>query len=120
MIAMSETAFPAEFDEGHLQHEPLKAAQEIIQTIAMLDDVSPVISAEENRLRHTLQSCWLRFRRSASPGLQYRWKQHLTWYCLGVLRQVGMQTVAYHPTVEEYMDYRSGCIGVYPCIGLME
>ncbi|KAK7702853.1 Terpene cyclase 4 [Diaporthe eres] len=113
-------AFDDQFDEGHLQHDPLQAAQEIIQTIAMLDDISPVVSADESLLRHTLQSCWLRFRKRASPGLQYRWKQHLTWYCLGVLRQVGMQTVAYHPTVEEYMNFRSGCIGVYPCIGLME
>lgn len=121
MIPVTETSyFPTEFDEGHLQHEPLQAAQEIIQTIAMLDDISPVVPADESMLRHTLQSCWLRFRKRASPGLQYRWKQHLTWYCLGVLRQVGMQTVAYHPTVEEYMDFRSGCIGVYPCIGLME
>lgn len=109
-----------EFDEGHLQHDLLQAAQEIIQTIAMLDDISPVVSTDESLLRHTLQSCWLRFRKRASPELQYRWKQHLTWYCLGVLRQVGMQTVKYNPTVEEYMDFRSGCIGVYPCIGLME
>ncbi|KAH8743044.1 isoprenoid synthase domain-containing protein [Diaporthe sp. PMI_573] len=104
-------AFDGQFDEDHLQYEPVRATQEIIQSIAMLDDVSPVVPADESPLRHTLQSCWLRFWKRASPELQYRWKQHLTWYCLVVLRQVGMQTVIYHFTVEEFMDFRSGCVG---------
>jgi hypothetical protein len=86
----------------------------------VLDDVHPVVSAEENPLRHTLQSCWLRFKQRASPGLQYRWKQHLTLYCLGVLQQVGTQNRALRHTVESYMDMRAGCVGAYPCIGLME
>lgn len=88
----------------------------------MLDGVHPLVSAEENPLRHTLQSCWMRFAKHASPGLQYRWKRHLTMYCVGVLQQVGTQNKASaaRPTVQEYMDMRAGCVGAYPCIGLME
>ena len=41
-------------------------------------------------------------------------------YCVGVLQQVGVQNLASRLSVEEYMDMRAGCVGAYPCIGLME
>ncbi|KXX79864.1 Presilphiperfolan-8-beta-ol synthase [Madurella mycetomatis] len=113
-------AFDDPFDEGIFAHDPIKAAEELIYTLAILDDVHPIVSAEENSLRHTLQSCWMRFRQRSTPSLQYRWKRHLTLYCIGVLRQVGVQHGATRLTVEEYMDMRAGCVGAYPCIGLME
>ncbi|KAM0345005.1 hypothetical protein ACHAPU_006888 [Fusarium lateritium] len=113
-------AFDDPFDEGVFANDPIKAAEEVIYTLSTLDGVHPVVSAEENPLRHTLQSCWMRFRERSSPGLQYRWKKHLTMYCIGVLQQVGVQHRASRPTVAEYMDMRAGCVGAYPCIGLME
>lgn len=113
-------AFDDPFDEGGFANDPIKAAEEVIFTLSMLDDVHPVVSPEDNPLRHALQSCWMRFRQRSSPGLQYRWKRHLTLYCVGVLQQVGVQHRASRPTVEEYMDMRAGCVGAYPCIGLME
>jgi hypothetical protein len=113
-------AFDDPFDEGSFANNPIKAAEEIIYTLAILDNIHPVISPDVNPLRHTLQSCWNRFRLRASPALQYRWKRHLTMYCVGVLRQVGVQNTASRLSIEEYMDMRAGCVGAYPCIGLME
>jgi hypothetical protein len=108
------------FDEGTFANDPIKAAEEVIYTLSTLDNIHPVVSPDENPLRHTLQSCWMRFRERSSPSLQYRWKKHLTMYCVGVLQQVGVQHRATRPTIEEYMDMRAGCVGAYPCIGLME
>ncbi|KAF4975191.1 hypothetical protein FZEAL_7999 [Fusarium zealandicum] len=113
-------AFDDPFDEGIFANDPIKAAEEVIYTLSTLDNIHPVVSPDENPLRHTLQSCWMRFRQRSSPGLQYRWKRHLTMYCIGVLQQVGTQHKASRPTIEEYMDMRAGCVGAYPCIGLME
>ncbi|KAF5022161.1 hypothetical protein F66182_5748 [Fusarium sp. NRRL 66182] len=108
------------FDEGVFASDPIKAAEEVIYTLSTLDNVHPVVSPQDNSLRHTLQSCWMRFSQRASPGLQYRWKRQLTIYCIGVLQQVGVQHGASRLTVEQYMDMRAGCVGAYPCIGLME
>ncbi|OBS15789.1 hypothetical protein FPOA_12190 [Fusarium poae] len=113
-------AFDDPFDEGSFANNPIKAAEEIIYTLAILDNIHPVISPDVNPLRHTLQSCWNRFRLRASPALQYRWKRHLTMYCVGVLRQVGVQNTASRLSIGEYMDMRAGGVGAYPCIGLME
>ncbi|KAH7230890.1 isoprenoid synthase domain-containing protein [Fusarium tricinctum] len=113
-------AFDDPFDEGIFTNDPIKAAEEVIYTLATLDNIHPTISPEDNPLRHTLQSCWVRFSQRSSPALQYRWKHHLTVYCIGVLQQVGIQQRASRPTVEEYMNVRAGCVGAYPCIGLME
>ncbi|TPX17870.1 uncharacterized protein E0L32_002971 [Thyridium curvatum] len=113
-------AFDDPFDEGNFANNPIKAAEEVIHTLSMLDGVHPVVTPDENPLRHTLQSCWMRFRERAPPGLQYRWKRHLTLYCIGVLQQVAVQHRASRPTVEDYMDMRAGCVGAYPCIGLMQ
>ena len=118
------------FDEGVYTHDPVAAAEEVIATLAVLDDLHPPVDAEAQPVRHALQSCWQRFSKLASPQLQYRWKKQLTTYAVGVLQQVGVQArtaaaekegrVPKPPTIEEYMEYRAGCVGAYPCLGLME
>ncbi|KXJ88154.1 isoprenoid synthase domain-containing protein [Microdochium bolleyi] len=119
-------AFDDPFDEGAYTHDPIKAAEEVIHTLAVLDDLHPPVDADENPVRHALQSCWQRFSKLAPPQLRYRWKKQLTTYAIGVLQQVRVQGKADRrdgskpPTVEEYMDYRAGCVGAYPCLGLME
>ncbi|KAI1746420.1 isoprenoid synthase domain-containing protein [Xylaria scruposa] len=113
-------AFDDPFDREQYTNDPFRATEEVVRTLMVLDDVHPVVTAEENPVRHILQSCWLRFKERASPSLQYRWKQQLVIYCLGVLRQVDFQRTFYRPTIHEYMDYRAGCVGAYPCLGLME
>lgn len=120
METANQNAHLTAFDEGNFANDPIKAAEEVIYTLSTLDDVHPIVSAEQHPLRFALQSCWARFRQRASPSLQYRWKRHLTLYCVGVLQQVGVQHKASRPTVAEYMDMRAGCVGAYPCIGLME
>ncbi|KAJ1333154.1 presilphiperfolanol synthase [Microdochium nivale] len=115
-------AFDDPFDEGAYAHDPVKAAEEVIFTLAVLDDLHPPVSADEDPVRHALQSCWQRFSRLAPPQLRYRWKRQLTTYTVGVLQQVSVQGRAGGKplTIEEYMEYRAGCVGAYPCLGLME
>lgn len=98
----------------------MKATEEVIYTLAILDNIHPEITNDESPLRHTLQSCWNRFRQRASPTLQYRWKKYLTTYCVGVLQQVSVYDNATRLSVKDYMDMRAGSVGAYPCIGLME
>lgn len=52
-----------EFDEGHLKLDPLKAAEEVMDTLAVFDETHPLISAKQNPMRHTIQSVWLRFKK---------------------------------------------------------
>ncbi|KAI1841069.1 hypothetical protein JX266_012727 [Neoarthrinium moseri] len=113
-------AFDDPFDEGDYTSNHMKATEEVLWSLSILDNVHPIISAEDHPIRHVLQSCWLRFQQRASPALQYRWKQYLTLYCLGVLEQVDFQQRATRPTVDEYMNLRARCVGALPCIGLME
>jgi hypothetical protein len=108
------------FDDGTFANDLVGAAEEVIYTLSVLDDIHPTISPNDNPLRHTLQSCWMRFKSRSSIAMQYRWKRYLTVYCMGVLRQVGFQHRGSLPSTKEYMDIRAGSVGVYPCIGLME
>ncbi|KAJ3469712.1 hypothetical protein MRS44_003777 [Fusarium solani] len=110
--------FDDPFDKGDFTN--IEATDEVIDTLNMLDSVHPPVSPEDNPPRHTLQSCWMRFSQRASPALQHRWKCQLTRYCKGVLKQVEIQPRSSRLTVKEYMDMRAGCVGVYPCIGLMD
>ncbi|RBR18964.1 uncharacterized protein FIESC28_05786 [Fusarium coffeatum] len=113
-------AFDDPFDEGYFAKNPTAAAEEVIRTLFTLDNNHPIVPPEESPVRHALQSCWMRFRERASPTLQYRWKQQLIMYFVGVLQQIAFQTGGSRSTVEEYMDIRAQSVGVYPCIGLME
>jgi hypothetical protein len=108
------------FDEGIFANDVAGATEEVIYTLSVLDDVHPIVSPDDNPLRHTLQSCWMRFKKRSSVTMQYRWKRYLTVYCIGVLRQIGFQHRASLPNIKQYMDIRAGSVGVYPCIGLME
>lgn len=49
-----------EFDEGHLKADTVRAAEEIINTLTILDDKHPPISCEKNPILHIFQSVWLK------------------------------------------------------------
>lgn len=51
----------AEFDEGHLKADTVQAAEEIINTLAILDDKHPPVSCEKHPILHMYQSVWQRF-----------------------------------------------------------
>ncbi|KAI0007135.1 isoprenoid synthase domain-containing protein [Xylariaceae sp. FL0662B] len=113
-------AFDDQFDEGHLNSDPVKAAEEIIYTLALLDDVHPIVTLEENPLRHVFQHTWFRYRERSSRPLQARYKSRVRQYCLGVLSQVGVKQNSSILSVEEYMNFRRGSIGTYPSFSLIE
>ncbi|KAI1080884.1 isoprenoid synthase domain-containing protein [Whalleya microplaca] len=110
-------AFDDQFDEGPLNSDPVKAAEEIIYTLALLDDVHPQVSPEENPLRHVFQSTWFRYR---EVTLQARYRNRIRKYCLGVLRQVGVNYHSSALSIEDYMNLRRHSIGTYPSFSLVE
>jgi hypothetical protein len=66
--------YPSEFDEGHLKEDPVKAAEEIIHTLALMDDNHPVVTAEENPIRHVFQTTWYRIKSVSGLVLEERTK----------------------------------------------
>lgn len=40
----------------------MKAAEEVIDTLAVFDETQPPISVGQNPIRHTLQTVWLHFK----------------------------------------------------------
>lgn len=46
----------------------MMAAEEIIHSLAILDDTHPPISAEDNPIRHIFQVTWLKFKKDSSEG----------------------------------------------------
>jgi hypothetical protein len=62
VILEADNDFHAEFDEGDLKADSMKAAEEIIHTLAIMDDTHPPISIEENPIRHMFQTMWLSFK----------------------------------------------------------
>jgi hypothetical protein len=65
------TCFP-EFDEGHLKFDSMAAADEVVNSLAILDETHPPIPVEENPYWHAYQSVWLRLKERTSFGKAQR------------------------------------------------
>ncbi|KAK8077969.1 hypothetical protein PG996_004139 [Apiospora saccharicola] len=111
-----------EFDEGHLKDDVFQAANNIIQTLSVLDDNYPIISRDTDPMSHAFQVSWHSFKKRASPRLQHRYKQSfedMKHYMLGVLGQVhARQFDVAELSIPDYLDFRT--IGVMPCTALVE
>ncbi|OJD36052.1 terpene synthase metal binding domain protein [Diplodia corticola] len=112
--------FDDQFDEGHLKDDPEAAKEEILATLATMDDGHPVVAASDNPLRYVFQYTWLCFQKRASPDLQKRYKKSIEDYFDGVLRQVDIASGSTTVGVEEFMHSRRSAIGVYPAQDLAE
>ncbi|KPA42163.1 terpene synthase metal protein [Fusarium langsethiae] len=113
-------AFDDRFDNGPFANNLDKAREEIKKARSVLDDVHPTVSPDDDPLRHTLQSCWIRFKGRSSVTMQCRWKNYLELYFHGLLRQLELQSRASIPSIKEYMDIRAGSVGACPVMGFME
>ncbi|KAJ9138714.1 Terpene synthase metal binding domain protein [Pleurostoma richardsiae] len=60
--------FDDQFDEGHLKEDPVKAAEEVSATLALMNDDHPIVTVEQNPLRHVFQSTWKRFQMLDTSG----------------------------------------------------
>lgn len=70
----------SEFDEGHLKDDPVAAQEELDQTMAIMEDDVPLITPEENPIRYVFQTCWLRQKQRASPGMSWPNQSHHSLY----------------------------------------
>ncbi|ETS80850.1 hypothetical protein PFICI_08379 [Pestalotiopsis fici W106-1] len=72
-------AFPwdDQFDEGHLKLDAPKAADEVMNTLAILDDTQPLISTEENPISHAFQTVWLHFKEVRHSTVVLVWRMSL-------------------------------------------
>ncbi|KAK7998523.1 terpenoid synthase [Apiospora marii] len=149
LLTKCAQAFPwdDQFDEGHLKDDVFEAANNIIQTLSVLDDNYPDISRDEDPMSHAFQVSWHSFKKRASPRWQHRYKQcgwfrlpiqpgniicsfkrliasnleDMKHYMLGVLGQVyARQFDVAELSIHDYLDFRRRTIGVMPCIALVE
>lgn len=59
------------FDEGHLKEDPAAAAEEVRETIAIMEGGAPRYNPESHPIRYLFQSCWERLIAVCSPGMAW-------------------------------------------------
>ncbi|KAH9236440.1 hypothetical protein K456DRAFT_1721796 [Colletotrichum gloeosporioides 23] len=110
-----------QFDEGHLKEDLHAAACNIINMTSILDDCHPLVSRDDDPIAYACQVNWRSIQKRASPTLQHRYKAYLKHYMLGVLGQVHSRRLdARSLTIEDFLVFRRGTIGVMPCTVLVE
>ncbi|KAI4600565.1 hypothetical protein KJ359_000924 [Pestalotiopsis sp. 9143b] len=114
--------FDDQFDEGRFCKDPYGAAEEIIHTLAVFDETHPVITAEENPLRHLIQLVWTEFKKTASKDHQFRFKLATKKYMIGLLKQVqsNCQPRGHDSDIDSYIQYRRDTIGAEAPYVIME
>ncbi|KAI1124634.1 Presilphiperfolan-8-beta-ol synthase [Nemania abortiva] len=113
-------AFDDQFDEGPFKVDPALAQNEIDATIAIMTDEHPLITKEENPIRHIFQTTWKRLQKRAGIELQERWIKNHKDYFTGLIRQVKIQKEQKDLSIEEYIDFRRQSIGAMPSCSLVE
>ncbi|KAF9877982.1 pentalenene synthase [Colletotrichum karsti] len=114
-------AWDDQFDEGHLKEDLHAAACNIINMTSLLDDCHPLVSRDDDPIAYAFQLNWRNIQKRASPGLQHRYKTYIKHYMLGVLGQVNSRKLHVSDlTIEEFLVFRRGTIGVMPCTVLVE
>ncbi|KXJ85141.1 isoprenoid synthase domain-containing protein [Microdochium bolleyi] len=116
--------FDDQFDEGVLSSNPLQAAEEVVNCLALLDCHYPILKEEHASLAFLFQHIWLEFSKTATEYHKYRFKKAHRMYMMGLLRQVTVNTSSEaNPTAlsfDTYMTYRRDTIAVDPCYVLIE
>ncbi|KAF3162786.1 hypothetical protein TWF225_008062 [Orbilia oligospora] len=107
--------FDDRVDGGDLADDFNGAAEEIIESLAIMDDDYPTIGPEGNGVRHMFQKIWWRVSKYAPPDERRRYKRLNRYYMLGLLQQI--KWLGYKDrilTVDEYLAFRRPCSGVGP------
>ncbi|KAK2596069.1 hypothetical protein N8I77_013577 [Diaporthe amygdali] len=114
--------FEWQFDEGRLKDDPVAAAEEVKQTLAIMEGQSTRYTPDSNPIRYIFQTCWDRLRAGSSPEMQQRWIDQHKRYFEQLLVQVDQEVRGENFTrdIDAYMNLRRGTIGVYPAIALAE
>ncbi|KAH7037064.1 isoprenoid synthase domain-containing protein [Microdochium trichocladiopsis] len=115
--------FDDQFDEGHLSQNPLKAAEEVVEALTVLDTSYPILTEESASLAYLLQKVWLEFKKTASAEHQYRFKFYHKKYMIGLLRQVtaNISDVDHvSRSLDSYVEYRRDTIGAEAPYVMME
>ncbi|KAF3150973.1 hypothetical protein TWF594_008191 [Orbilia oligospora] len=107
--------FDDRIDGGDLADDPNGAAEEIIESLAIMDDDYPTIDPEANGVRHMFQKLWWRVSKYAPPDERRRHKRLNRDYMLGLLQQI--KWLGYKDrilTVDEYLAFRRPSSGMGP------
>ncbi|KAL5370952.1 Cell wall endo-beta-1,3-glucanase [Paraphaeosphaeria sporulosa] len=114
--------FDDEFDEGQFKMDLPAAAEEVKQTIAIMEEHGPRYDSDSNLLRYIFQTCCDKIKASSGEGTKQRWIDHHKRYLEQLLVQIELEARGATLTcdVDAYFDLRRGTIGVYPAIALAE
>ncbi|KAK6342986.1 hypothetical protein TWF718_008364 [Orbilia javanica] len=107
--------FDDRIDGGDLANDPDGAAQEIIESLAIMDDDYPTIDPGKNGVRHMFQKLWWRVSQYAPPAERRRHKRLNRDYMLGLIQQI--KWLGYKDrvlTVDEYLAFRRPSSGMGP------
>ncbi|KAF3316442.1 hypothetical protein TWF173_002284 [Orbilia oligospora] len=107
--------FDDRVDGGDLADDLNGAAEEIIESLAIMDDDYPTIDPEGNGVRHMFQKLWWRVSKYAPPDERRRHKRLNRDYMLGLLQQI--KWLGYKDrilTVDEYLAFRRPSSGMGP------
>ncbi|KAF3912616.1 hypothetical protein AA313_de0207945 [Arthrobotrys entomopaga] len=108
-------------DDGELKDDLIGATNEILETLAILDDDHPMVTAEENPLRHVFQDIWKRFSTNTSKEQRHRYKRGNRAYMMGLVKQI--QWAGYgcgYASLDQYRETRRGTVAIYPLLPFCE
>ncbi|KAI8631481.1 isoprenoid synthase domain-containing protein [Xylariaceae sp. FL1651] len=108
--------FDDQFDEGWMRDRTIESAEEMIETLAIMDDTYPPVDPNKYPLRYMFQTVWQRFQeRNPAPDLQQRWKITHRKCLFAILQQVylAQMKIGVDVAIPEYMACRRQSIGSY-------
>ncbi|KAK6505688.1 hypothetical protein TWF481_007581 [Arthrobotrys musiformis] len=110
--------FDDRVDGGDLANDLLGASEEMIESLAIMDDDYPDIAPEENGVRYMFQTLWKRVSKYAPPDERRRHIRLNRSYMTGLLHQVKFLNIKDRAlTVDEYLAFRRPSSGMGPtCI----
>ncbi|KAI0543721.1 isoprenoid synthase domain-containing protein [Xylaria curta] len=108
--------FDDQFDEGWMRDRTIESAEEMIESLAIMDDTYPPVDPKKYPLRYMFQTTWQRFQeRNPAPDLQQRWKETHRKCLFAILQQVylAQMKIGVDVAIPDYMACRRQSIGSY-------
>ncbi|KAK6523123.1 hypothetical protein TWF694_006018 [Orbilia ellipsospora] len=113
--------FDDRMDDGEFKCDIIGATNEILETLAVLDDDHPTVTAEENPLRHVFQDIWKRFSMNVSKEQRHRYKRGNRAYMMGLVKQIQWTGCGCgYATLDQYRETRRGTVAIYPLLPFCE
>ncbi|KAI3318949.1 terpenoid synthase [Xylariaceae sp. AK1471] len=108
--------FDDQFDEGWMKDKTIEAAEEMICTLAIMDNTHLPVDPKKHPLRYMFQTVWHRFQeRNPAPDLQQRFKITHRKCLFAILQQVWLaqSKTGLDVPIPDYIETRRQSIGSY-------